>query len=58
MNYHIYLPVGYEKENTNRILYVMDGSDYLNFSRINLVLDYMIHNGEIPLLDRSSCRST
>lgn len=50
MQYHIYLPFGYERGNTSYILYAMDGSDYLNFSKINLILDYMIHKGEIPNL--------
>lgn len=50
MKYHIYLPFEYEKNKINNILYVLDGSDYVNFSKINLVLDYMIHKGEIPRL--------
>ncbi len=48
MNYHIYLPNGCEKENVTHVLYAMDGSDYLNHGKINLVLDYLIHRGEIP----------
>ncbi|HEY9061719.1 MAG TPA: alpha/beta hydrolase-fold protein [Pseudobacteroides sp.] len=50
MKYHIYLPFGYEKAKVNCMLYALDGSDYLNFSNMNLVLDYMIHMGEIPNL--------
>lgn len=50
MNYHIYLPFDYDKGSTNYILYAMDGIDYLNFGKINLILDYMIHNVEIPNL--------
>lgn len=48
MKYHIYLPFEYEKGKINNILYAMDGSDYVNYSKINLILDYMIHKGEIP----------
>lgn len=50
MQYHVYVPFEYEKGDTDYILYAMDGSDYLNFSKINLVLDYMIHKGKIPRL--------
>lgn len=48
MRYHLYLPFEYEKGSSHQILYALDGSDYLNFGKINLVLDYMIHQGEIP----------
>lgn len=48
MRYHVYIPAGYKKGETSQIIYALDGSDYLNFSSINLVLDYMMHKGEIP----------
>ena len=48
MKYHVYLPNHYDKAQLTDILYALDGSDYLNYSNINLVLDYMIHTGEIP----------
>lgn len=48
MTYSIYLPFGYEKDKTCCILYALDGSDYLNFSNINLIFDFMIQKGEIP----------
>lgn len=48
MNYHVYLPHGYENSHISHVLYVMDGSEYLNYANIDRVLDYMIHMGEIP----------
>lgn len=48
MNYHVYLPANYKKENASCVLYALDGSDYVNFAKINLILDYMIYKNEIP----------
>jgi enterochelin esterase-like enzyme len=48
MRCHIYLPVGFEQGRINFILYALDGSDYLNYARIDRILDYMIYHGEIP----------
>jgi enterochelin esterase-like enzyme len=48
MRYHVYLPFDYDKEKTQHILYALDGNDYINFSKINLILDYMVSTNEIP----------
>lgn len=48
MRYHIYLPFNYKKEEIHHILYALDGSDYLNFSKIHHILDVMIHEGKLP----------
>jgi enterochelin esterase-like enzyme len=48
MKYHIYLPPRFKKGIVGRILYVLDGSDYLNYAEINRVLDYLIGNKYMP----------
>jgi len=45
----VYLPPSYaQSEARYRTLYVHDGTDYLNFAKINNVVDSLIHKKEIP----------
>lgn len=48
MTYHVYLPPDFEKGKVKHILYALDGSDYVNYAKINLVLDYLISHKQIP----------
>lgn len=48
MEYNVYLPSGFNKNNSNAFIYALDGSEYIDLGNINLVLDYMIHNNELP----------
>lgn len=48
MQYHIYIPYGYNKNESNNFIYVLDGRDYLELGGINLIADYMIYSGDMP----------
>lgn len=50
MRFHVYLPAGFQEGRVNFILYALDGSDYLQYAKIDRVLDYMIYRGELPEL--------
>ena len=47
-NGHIYLPARFRKTRLYPLLVVHDGSDYLNFANMKVVLDNLIHDLEIP----------
>ncbi|MBX3188607.1 MAG: hypothetical protein KF819_16440 [Labilithrix sp.] len=45
---HIYLPARFRKTRQYPLLVVHDGSDYLNFTGMKVILDNLIHRLEIP----------
>ena len=48
MTYHVYLPPNFKLSETKHILYALDGSDYVNHAKINIMLDYLIAHQQIP----------
>ncbi len=45
---HIYLPARFRKTRQYPLLVVHDGSDYLNFTGMKVILDNLIHRLEVP----------
>lgn len=45
---HIYLPARFRKTRQYPLVVVHDGSDYMNFAKMKVVLDNLIHRLEIP----------
>lgn len=46
----IYLPAGFDRDQTYSCMIVHDGSDYVRYSDLQIVLDNLIHRGEIEPL--------
>jgi enterochelin esterase family protein len=48
MNFKVYLPEGFKDEKINSFIYVIDGSEYLEFGNLNATADFLMYEGYIP----------
>ncbi|KNY27667.1 alpha/beta hydrolase-fold protein [Pseudobacteroides cellulosolvens] len=48
MNFKVYIPYGFKDEKINNFIYVIDGSDYLEFGDITTTIDFLMYKNCIP----------
>ncbi|HEY9060224.1 MAG TPA: alpha/beta hydrolase-fold protein [Pseudobacteroides sp.] len=48
MNFNVYIPYGFKDEKINNFIYVIDGSQYLEYGNMNTTVDFLMYEGYIP----------